>query len=296
MPIRQESLDTLIYYLHERERIRLAKERGDPRPWTDDKILQTFKFTNVLRANDWTTRKLVDNWYEPNGEATLKELLMAAAIARYFGTWEFCEAVGFSRAASFEKEAIRSLAQTRLNSMPKKKVFTNAYVITNGGISDAKYNVVLDHYLTPFYRALPSMVRIAEETRSFEKLANRMMQIPGFGGTGFMSKEVISDFILATKGRIDWVDLHTWSPVGPGARKGLNYMYGRDPEQSLGNTQGLKELREISVAVAPLLESWMPQIGADLDLHGIQFALCELFKYSRAKFRGERLKNNYTPR
>lgn len=288
------ALDTLVYYLHERERIRLAKDRQEPRvSWTDDKILQTFKFTNVLRENDWTTQQLLQGWYRPYKDAPYEQLLMAAAIARYFGTWEFCQAVGFPEA--FDKERIRQLAFTRLATKPKLPVFTSAYVITNGGISDAKQNVVLDYYLTPFHRATPTMAKIAEQG-SFEKLATYMRQLPGFGGTGFMTKEVISDFILATRHKIDWTDLMTWSPVGPGARRGVNRLMGRDADIKINDATALRELREIATALAPRLEPWMPQFGQSLDLHGIQFAMCEVDKYLRTKNGEGTPKNTYKPR
>ena len=52
-----EELDRYFYWLHERETIRIRKEeRGDPPPWTDDPILQEFKFCQVFREHDRTTR------------------------------------------------------------------------------------------------------------------------------------------------------------------------------------------------------------------------------------------------
>lgn len=293
--IDSDALDTLVYYLHERERVRLAKDRGDSRPWTKDPILQTFKFTNVIRANDWTTQQLMRGWYEPNKNESLEHILLACGIARYFGTWEFCEAVGFPK-NGFDKERIRVLAETRMYGKPKKPVFTSAYVITNGGISDAKYNVVLDHYLTPFWHRVPKMVEIARTTGLFSAVAKEMSSLPGFGGTGFMTKEVLSDFILATHHVINWRDLYVWSPVGPGARRGINRLYGRPAEVKINDTKALTELREIAEALAPRLEDWMPQFGEAYDLHGVQFALCELDKYMRAKTGEGKPKNNYKPR
>jgi hypothetical protein len=291
------TLETLSHYLHERERIRLAKDRGELRSsWTEDKILQTFKFTNVLRENDWTTQQLLHGWYGPNQDAPLEYLLMAAGVARYFGTWEFCNAVGFGAASVFDKEHIRTLAQSRLNGKPKRPVFTSAYVITNGGISDAKYNVVLDHYLTPLHRCSVDLARLGSDTGSFERMGRQMQTLPGFGGTGFMMKEVMSDFILATKGRIEWKDLYTWSPVGPGARRGINRLHGRPADSRLNDASALRELREIAEALAPMLESWMPQFGEAYDLHAVQFAMCEFDKYMRAKTGEGQPKNNYNPR
>ena len=52
-----EELDRFIYWQKERERIRVQKEvLKQPPPWTDDPILQEFKFCQVFREDDRTTR------------------------------------------------------------------------------------------------------------------------------------------------------------------------------------------------------------------------------------------------
>lgn len=292
MQISESALDQLVYYVHERQSIFLKKEAGEPRPWTTDPIFQKFKFTNVLRSDDWTTRQLVKNWYEPHADAPLEEILLNCAIARYFGTWEFCQAIGWQTV--WQPHILKHTAELRMAR--KLKVFTPAYVITNGGISDKKYNVVVDHYLGPFHRNIPAMVHIAEASGSFEQLAKFMMKLPGFGGTGFMSKEVISDFILATKHRIKWQDLETWSPVGPGARLGLVYMLGLPSTHKLNDKAALTALRAVAAALAPRLAPHMPQFGEAFDLHSVQFLMCELRKYVKVGLGEGFPKNTYNPR
>ena len=39
-------------FCREREKIRLAREGGDPSPWTDDPIFQQGRFLNVFREDD----------------------------------------------------------------------------------------------------------------------------------------------------------------------------------------------------------------------------------------------------
>ena len=43
----------------EREKIRSAKEKGQPRPWTNDSILHRHKFTNINRLHDRGTQLLI---------------------------------------------------------------------------------------------------------------------------------------------------------------------------------------------------------------------------------------------
>ena len=51
-PSNIKPLDEFWWFCEERERIRIAKEAGKPRPWTTDHILNTHKFTNIDRLHD----------------------------------------------------------------------------------------------------------------------------------------------------------------------------------------------------------------------------------------------------
>jgi hypothetical protein len=57
----REELDRYLYWQVERENIRIQKEVSKlPPPWTDDSILQQYKFCQVFREEDRTTKQ--DKW------------------------------------------------------------------------------------------------------------------------------------------------------------------------------------------------------------------------------------------
>ncbi|MHA2069708.1 MAG: nucleotide kinase domain-containing protein, partial [Candidatus Thorarchaeota archaeon] len=270
-------------YLEERERIRLRKEAGFS-ILTDDPILKQYKFTNVFREHDRTSLELRDRFYTPNLLADRKSVLMNCALFRYFGTWEFAEAVGWQNYETFEFEQIKELARQRLAA--KERVFTGAYVITNGGISAPKQEVVVDHYLKALHRAAQKIVWMASETNSWRVTANEMMRLPGFGGTGFMTKEILldttytwfwSDRIIDTSFPVDW---WSWTPIGPGARRGAHRVtYGE-----LGSMSELGARGAIMILYKDqdLFLSWKRKLSPT----DIQFGLCEFDKYQRV-LRGE---------
>lgn len=72
-------------YATERYMIRIRRERGDPRPWTDDKVLQAYRFCNVFREHD-TTTKWIRERITP--DAYGDRLLGAMIIARWFNRIE----------------------------------------------------------------------------------------------------------------------------------------------------------------------------------------------------------------
>lgn len=44
--------DMFWKYVHERQMVWFRRQRGDPEPWTQDTVLQTYFFCNVYRELD----------------------------------------------------------------------------------------------------------------------------------------------------------------------------------------------------------------------------------------------------
>src|SRR5216684_3393212 len=151
-------INQFVEYMKERENVRIRKERGDPWPWTEDKILQTYKFTNVHRVDDRTTKALVDI-YRNHSSANPSTALYNCALFRYFGTSEFAQDVGWQE--NFHPSHLLMVAKTRLAA--GKRVFTGAYVITNGGLKEPKENVVV-RYLGGLWEAKHEIIRACTST------------------------------------------------------------------------------------------------------------------------------------
>ena len=274
-------------FMLKRENIRLNKLSGMPFPWTEDTILQTYKFTNVKRAHDRTTKWFWENALDPHVKDPLEVQFFNCALFRYFGTIEFSEAIGgWTELWTEHKDIIRDIAKERLRQ--GKKVFTGAYVITNQGIKAPKQDVVIDEFLTPLWRKLPDLVKIANETHSWQAVATAMMKLKGFGGTGFMTKEVLQD-ALHTPVFVECIDRNLWCPVGPGAKRGINRLLHRTFNSPLKPEEGLKVMLELFAA----RETHWPKNYVDLELHDIQFQLCEFDKYERVMNNEGRPRSKY---
>lgn len=276
-------------FMKEREIIRLRKEDGEPYPWTTDPIFQTYKFTNVKRADDKTTRWFWKNVLEPNEDKPREHLLFHCALFRYFGTTEFAEAYGgWLDSWLDDKETVRAMAKRRLEN--NQRVFTGAYVITNQGIKAPKQDVVIDEFLTPLWHKLPSLIQVADKTHSWQAVATEMMKLKGFGGTGFMTKEVLQD-ALHTSVFEHCVDRNTWCPVGPGAKRGINRVLGKLHDAPLSFEKGLQVMQELFAA----RKTYWSGNYIELELHDIQFQLCEFDKYERVKNKQGRPRSKYKP-
>lgn len=290
-------------FMREREQVRLRKEAGLPRPWTDDPILQEFKFTNVRRHYDWTTTKLRETFYQEHRDDDRRAILMNCALARYFGTFEFMEAVGWQEYDSFDFEEIIDTAARRLSS--GQRVFTGAYVITNQGISAPKQEVVVDYFLRDLHKATPELLKIVQMTRSWQKVSEAMSKIGGFGGTGFMSKEILLDTMMTNfwdgpptyldgYGLVFPGDYGQWTPIGPGGLRGAARLLGYDyPEH---NTIRPAKALEVILTLTDIQGEHWPEEYGKLYPTDVQFQLCEFDKYQRVKLGQGRPRSKYRPR
>ena len=117
-----------------------------------------------------------------------------------------------------------------------------------------------------------------------------MRELPGFGGTGFMTKEVLQDTIHTPVLR-DAVDRNDWCPAGPGARRALNRIHGRPVGMNMKESKLIVEMRQLFSQARDYMPPFMPE----LELHDIQFQLCEFDKYERVRLGEGRPKARYRP-
>lgn len=134
------------------------------------------------------------------------------------------------------------------------------------------------------------LAEIATSTRSWRATAHRLGALPGFGGTGFMAKEVLQD-VMQTPVLAHAVDRNTWCPAGPGAQRGLNRIFNRPVRQGIKESRALSEMITLFEEAKDRLPVFMPT----LELHDIQFQLCEFDKYERVRKGEGRPKSRYWP-
>lgn len=280
-------LASLEEYMKERYSIFLRRQEGEPWPWTDDKILQNGKFTNVFRKDDRTT-KAFKAIYDQHKDANLAVKLCNAATFRYIGTSQFANQLGWQNydliTADEAQHAIVMAARAIRDR--GEKMFTGAYLIGQLGKQGPKEEVVTQEILRPLWAASSRICAIAEERNSWRKMVEFMQELPGFGSNGFMAKETVQDVILM--GWQPW-DMWSWSPCGPGARRGLNVVFGRPMMKQIQDSQALLEMR---VLHARVMSGW-PDHWPPLSLHDIQFSLCEWAKYTKVLNGTGRTRSNY---
>tara|TARA_B100000427_G_scaffold287450_1_gene262045 strand:+ start:82 stop:960 length:879 start_codon:yes stop_codon:yes gene_type:complete len=79
--ILNDPVSSFFDFCREREKIRLAKESGDPFPWTDDPIFQKGRFLNVFREDDRGSKAILS--FAKDLENDLPMLIHALFFARW---------------------------------------------------------------------------------------------------------------------------------------------------------------------------------------------------------------------
>ena len=272
-------LERLLYWITERESIRLKKEAGQPRPWTDDRILDTYRFCSVRRMDDRVSQWIWDNWYEPNYNDS--NMLVAATLARFFNFPATLAAIGYPEV--WDKEKVRLIVKQRRAA--GKQIFNGAYLVSTNGIARDKIDHVIDFCVDPLSKQ-PMETWI--DRKSIQRSCENLQKL--YGLAEFMSGQIVADLRWALDG--SWADKCSWAAIGPGSRRGMNRLLGRKLEYHLKQFQLVIELRELHEK----LVKWLPTtISSRLEAIDEQSCLCELDKYERTLWEGRRPKSLYTP-
>jgi len=253
-------------FMAERESIRLKKEAGEPWPWTEDKILQTYKFTNVFREADATTVWFRENVRDPLRDYS--ELVFFATVAfRWFNKIE----TGKLLLPYLLGKEKWNMAVLYPKLLPHKPWVNGAYIIKTPDGMDKLMGVltVIENVHTDktwFYDGIDDQL-----DPNLEFLHKELQDFPYMGP--FMAYEVVTD-LRHTCILEHAPDIMTWANAGPGAKRGIYRIFNKDvrPRDMNGIMQDLLKLGQKVASI-----SWY----APLEMREIEHTLCEFDKYQR---------------
>lgn len=288
-PLGASPEETFWYWIKERHNIYLKRQAGAPKPWTDDPVLQAFRFCNPFRYNDKVTTWVREHFIAENADrATDEQLAFNLVWFRMFNKIETAEALGFQN--TWDTEAVKGILWDRMKR--KLPVFTSAYIIRSD-FGRPKIDSVVDA-LVPVWDARAELVGKINETKSLEQVTRWLTRFRLIGD--FMAYEMVSD-MRYTRLLNDATDIYTWANPGPGAFRGLRRMFGEprlrksdaQPEQYLSTKQMVPLMQELLGRSAEKLGPDFPR----LEMRDIEHSLCEFDKYSRVKLNEGRPRQLY---
>ena len=272
--------ETLLHFIRERESIRQKKEAGLPLPWTDYPILAQYRFCNVRREDDKETRWLHQNWLHPNAQDP--DVWFAMAAARHVNKHETLAQLGYPVPWDPERfvELIRGIRAQ------KGKAYNAAYMIraSKGKEWGDKAEYLAKAVLGKLWENREQIRPVLGDTL----MSFNQRLIAQFGLAGFMSGQIVADVkhIHPLREAADWWD---FAVSGPGSRRGLNRILGRETKASWKEPEWHAELLRLRDRVC-----WdMPTFA--IDAQNCQSLCCEIDKYLRTVNGEGRPKQKYVP-
>lgn len=275
------ALQVFLYWITERHRVYLVKEHKEPKPWTDDEILQSVYFTNPYRENDKTTAWFREA-FRGHDSHTNPELIFGTIAFRWFNSIQTGEML-LSHGLLTKWDTVRAIKMLEAQQGP---VFTGAYMIKAGnGPPGCKIRNVCQEL-----GKVNARIGLITKNVAGHDLADawkEFMKIPHIGP--FMSGQLVAD-LKYTRVLDSAEDYKDWFSLGPGGARGFNRVHGlpvqdRPPKQPQAKMRALRDTVNAHI---------VPTGMKPMDCQDVQHCLCELDKYLRVLLNdGMKIKRKY---
>ena len=272
----------LFNFMKERHAIHERRRAGLPKPWTQDRILQEYKFCNVYRELDTETKWIKENWREPLADHGY--LFFAMLVARVVNWHETLDDLGIP--IPFDAKRFQRVLNKR--KAMNQQVWTGAYMVTTHAVPLPKEQYYAERVLQPIWDQRSVLMPKAGDTLAafHERLAAQV----GIGA--FVAAQVVADTKHHGPLR-DAGDWATWAAMGEGSRRGMNRVMGRPYKE---RTSPAVWQRDLATLHYRIIEAIRTERGHNLqwiDAQDLQNCLCEFDKYERVRLHEGKPRSRY---
>jgi hypothetical protein len=220
---RPQAFDIYWQFAHERHRVFEQRLTGEAGPWTDDQILQTYKFCNVYRAADRVSQYMIRNVCYSDDDITEADRVFQIVAFRTFSniaTWDSLTML-LGRAPVID-DIRNGRLEAALTSIREsnKRLYTGAFILcaTNAYGRGLKH---LNH--VELFRHMFVLSTLAEDILDAPSLARVYALLHEYPLMGdFMSYQVAID--LNYSELIDFSE-NDFTQPGPGALRGIKKVF-----------------------------------------------------------------------
>lgn len=251
-----EMVKLFKYWITERESIRFKRDSHQLPPWSQDPIMNNNHFCNVRREDDRGTKEIravvhLHSWLD------IYDLPWVYTMARLFNKASTLDYVLY-----MAKSGDWNLWQWALREKMSndEKIFHTAYVVSTNGRPMSKIDFVAE--------VVDHVRRIMVNREWCKEAFKDLMLVPGIGS--FLAGQIIAD-LKNDRYLEDAYDKRSWACIGPGSKKGLDYIFGgRTTERNF-----MDRLVYLRGEIYP--------VGVDIHNQDLQNCLCEFSKYVAIK-------------
>lgn len=288
MKKRQEIYDLYWYFAWERQNIFWKKLNGEEAPWTDDYILQQYKFCNSYRVNDRVSQYLLKNVIYNGNIYEDEDMLFRIILFKLFNkeaTWELLvNEFGDITLKEFNFERYsKVLSEATLKGV---KIYNDAYIsCANKAFG---YDRKHDNHLALLNKMF-NEDKIAGRIKSCKTMKEAFDIIKSYPLIGnFMAYQLVTDINYSEV--VDWRE-DEFTVAGPGSLRGIKKCFIDIGDMS--NEDIIRYMYEHQDEEFKRLNLDFKRIGdRPLQLIDCQNIFCELDNYCREKV--PELKSNRT--
>ena len=215
---REEIYNLYWYFAAERQNIFYKKLRGEDAPWTEDKILQEYKFCNSYRASDRVSQYLIKNVIYNGKKYSEEDMIFRIILFKIFNkesTWEILlSEIGDIKLSNFNfKYYCEILEKAKRKG---EKIYTDAYMsCANKAFGYDKKHENHIALLEKMFKEDKIQFKIME-SKNMEEAFNIIKQYPLIGN--FMAYQLITDINYSEV--VDFSE-REFTVAGPGSERGI---------------------------------------------------------------------------
>lgn len=280
-PTRSVVFDTYWRFAAERQNVFNKRVRGESGPWTDDPVLQTYKFTNAYRASDRVSQYLIKNVIY-SGDYSPEDTIFRTLLFKIFNkieTWELLQhGMGDDLTLSnFDVSQFSGLLEAA--KAHKGTIYSAAYIMPSGATSKGERTGSKHQFHLELLKSLDKsgFYKQLSQTKSMEDGFELLLSLPSIGS--FLAYQYITD--LNYSEHLNFSEQEFVVP-GPGARDGIRKCF--EDFGDFSETDIIKMMSdEQDEHFSRLGLSFQSLWGRPLQLIDCQNLFCEVDKYSRVK-------------
>lgn len=264
-------------FAYKRQQVFFSRLNGCSAPWTDDPIINEYKFTNAYRASDRVSQYLIKNViYSENW--SLEDTVFRVLLFKLFNkieTWELLESqIGEITYKNFSVSKYDSILENAMAS--GGRIYSAAYIIPSG--SKQKYKGVRKHKF--HLLLLDSLMKShlhqqLHEAGTMESAFKILLNIESLGP--FLAYQFITDLNYAK--HFSFSESEFVVP-GPGALDGIKKCFidlGEYSQKDIIKMMYEEQNEHFANEGYDFMSLW----GRPLQLIDCQNIFCEVDKYSR---------------
>lgn len=268
--------DTYWYFAAERQRVFFNRFQGVSQPWTDDLILQEYKFTNAYRASDRVSQYLIGSViYE--GDQNPEEVFFRTILFKLFNkidTWELLKYY-FSE-VSYKNFSINEYSKILTEAMNAgERIYSGAYIMASGKSVFGHERKHENHLHLLQYLMENKFPERVQNANSLGQVFDILKEVPTLGD--FLAFQYTIDLNYSEV--IDFSEMD-FVVAGPGAKDGIRKCFTDTGDYSESDViKYMADIQEIEFERNEL--DFKSLWGRQLQLIDIQNLFCEVDKYSR---------------